>query len=191
MAISLLLSASLVLAMNISGSTDLSSIPDDQRSNVLLDATVEVQDLITGRLISDAIVGKDGNFELNLPDSTFPSNLLLRCTSSYYVFPKFDLKIEGSAVKLSQFDPFNVTKLLDPTNLIVKPIKPIEYTPPKEPFDFLSLLKNPMILFGGGAILLMSFLGRLQSTLGEEADQGAVEAKLVAEYVMKDFRNSI
>jgi hypothetical protein len=90
---------------------------------------------------------------------------------------------------LSLYNPLNVPESRVLTEARLTPTKILVFEPPKEAFDALQFLKNPMVLFAGGMILLMTMLGRLQENMGDEADVRTAESKALVDQTMKLFRS--
>ncbi|KNC98478.1 uncharacterized protein SPPG_06179 [Spizellomyces punctatus DAOM BR117] len=122
-----------------------------------------------GQLV--AYVEEDGSFTLpDVPEGTH----LLEVASHLYHFDKIRLDVSPTAVMASiTYSGMGWSKLgpLVLTPLALSPRGKYDFFVPREGFNPMSLLSNPMILMSGFSLLMFFALPKLMSNMPEEAVQ--------------------
>ena len=173
----------LVILQGIESLKGRVSLPKTQNSQSLASSVlIIVKSLESQKILKKTHTLPDGTFEIDLsalPDDSYH----LQVSCPFWLFKDFRVLAQAGRITVKEF--FSDVEARVP--LLIPGIREIRFSPEKEKFDVLQFLKNPMVLFGGGALLLMTFMSRIQKSLGEEADVKGLENKAAAEIVLKLF----
>ena len=132
----------------------------------------------------------DGKFTFNnLPDNQeFSVSLVTpeHQVQSHFVTLKTHLHPQPIDIILTDPSGQIPTRFEPMLVLIIGPR--ISYQPPKQSFDVFQFLKNPMVLFGLGAMALMTFLTKMQANLDPAEQVGrAAEIGVQFDKLIKTF----
>lgn len=177
---------SCITAYTLTGKVEFDKLPRDIKAENVVKSSISVFKLgETSEFIKSLTVDKSGAFSFTPASGSL---FLLKARTPSVVFNELLVDTRSEAPVVSVYHVFNVTASRVVSEARFTPAKILVFEPPKEAFDALQFLKNPMVLFAGGMIILMTFLGRLQENMGEEADVRAAENKALVDQTMKIFK---
>ena len=158
-----------VIASGLSGRLQLAIVPLDQRFAVASRAIVVARTMDRNQKEYKAYPTSDGYFAFGSIENG-PS-YLISVYDSEYRFPEVVVvTYHNRAAEIHTYEPTGAQAAVRLRDLTLAAIEPMSFFPPKQDFDALQFLRNPMVLFGLGAMGLMTFLTRMQSSL-DPADQ--------------------
>jgi hypothetical protein len=178
----------LSIAFQLSGKIEFEKLPFELRAQTSTKSSVSVFK-ITDKYQFEASLPVDasGGFQFK-GDAGEPYLLKAKTPSVLFQELLVDARSSGTEPLISAYNAVNVTSSRPVSELRFTPVKLLVFEPPKEAFDALQFLKNPMVLFAGAMMIMMTFLGRLQENLGDDGDVRATETKALVDQTMKIFR---